>query len=157
MTVLKDYFTIDKDTLVSKAKTSLEYFIFPHLLQEKKTSLVIEFQVHSVVYLVVLQPDVVLVDGVPFLEDNLVPLGAGLGRDQLLEVSHGVVLVALDADLLPQAVVDGDLDHGDLGRVGERPQALLGGHWPFAKLIYQREFRENEAISQSRRIYLPTL
>ena len=35
--------------------------------------LVIELKVHAVVYLVVLQPDVVLEDGVPLLQHNLVP------------------------------------------------------------------------------------
>ncbi len=50
-------------------------------------------------YLVVDEGDVVLVDGVPLLQHDLVPLGAGLRRDQLLQVSYGVVLVALDANL----------------------------------------------------------
>ena len=35
--------------------------------------------------------------------------GAGLGRNQLLEVPDGVVFVALDADLLAKPVVDSDL------------------------------------------------
>ncbi len=35
--------------------------------------LVVELEVHAVVYLVVLQPDVVLEDGVPLLQHDLVP------------------------------------------------------------------------------------
>ena len=44
--------------------------------------LVVELQVHAVVDLVVLQLDVVLEDGVPLLQDDLVPLGASLGCKQ---------------------------------------------------------------------------
>jgi len=66
------------------------------------------------VYLVVLKLDVVLENGVPLLEYDLVPLGARLGGYELLEVADGVVLVALDANLLAQAVVARDLDHGIL-------------------------------------------
>ena len=91
--------------------------------------LVVELQVHAVVYLVVLQLDVVLEDGVPLLQDDLVPPdnidnkddnivhtnasspGSRLGRDQFLQVADGVVLVALDPHLLPQPVVDSDLYH----------------------------------------------
>ena len=40
-----------------------------------------------------------LVDDVPFLEDDLVPLGASLGRNQLLQVADSVVLVALPPHL----------------------------------------------------------
>ena len=61
--------------------------------------MVVEFQVHSVVNLVVPECDVVLEDGVPLFEDDLVPLGARLRRDQLLQVTHSVVLVALDPNL----------------------------------------------------------
>jgi hypothetical protein len=35
--------------------------------------LVVELKVHAVVYLVVLQPDVVLENGVPLLQDDLIP------------------------------------------------------------------------------------
>ena len=35
--------------------------------------MVVELEVHAVVYLVVLQPDMVLEDGVPLLQHNLVP------------------------------------------------------------------------------------
>jgi hypothetical protein len=77
----------------------------------KPASLVVELQVHPVVDLIVLELDVVLEDGVPLLEHDLVPAGARLRRDQLLEVADGVVLVALDPDLLAQAVVHRDLDH----------------------------------------------
>ena len=61
--------------------------------------------------LVILEPDVVLEDGVPLLEDNLVPAGSGLGGDELLEVADGVVFVALDSHLLAQSVINGNFDH----------------------------------------------
>lgn len=51
--------------------------------------------------LVVLEGDVILVDGVPLLDSDLIGSGAGLGRHQLLKVTDGVVLVALHPDLLP--------------------------------------------------------
>jgi hypothetical protein len=37
--------------------------------------------------------------------------GSGLSCDELLEISDGVVFVALDADLLPESIVDSDFDH----------------------------------------------
>jgi hypothetical protein len=52
------------------------------------------------VYLVVHERDVILVDCVPLFEHNLLPFCARLRRNQLLEVAHSVVLVALDADLV---------------------------------------------------------
>jgi len=63
--------------------------------------LVVQLQIHPVMDLVIFQSDVVLEDGVPLLQHDLVPLGSGLSRDQLLEVPDGVVLVALNANFLP--------------------------------------------------------
>ena len=48
--------------------------------------LVVQLEVHSVVDLVVLQRDVVLEDGVPLLQDYLVPTGARLSGDQFLKM-----------------------------------------------------------------------
>ena len=73
--------------------------------------LIVELKVHAIVDLVVDECDVVLVDSVPLLQDNLVPFGARLSRDQLFEVAHGVILVALDPHLLAQTIVDCDLNH----------------------------------------------
>lgn len=61
--------------------------------------------------LVVLERDVVLVDGVPLLDADLLRPSAHLRRHQLLQVPHRVVLVALDADLFAQAVVQNHLNH----------------------------------------------
>ncbi len=44
--------------------------------------LVVQFQVHSVVNFVVLQGDVILVDGVPLLKDNLLPVSSRLSGNQ---------------------------------------------------------------------------
>ena len=50
-----------------------------------------------------------LVDGVPLLEDDLVPLGARLRRYQLLQVPHGVVLVAFHPHLIRFSPLISDL------------------------------------------------
>ncbi len=73
--------------------------------------LIVELQVHAVVDLVILELDVVFENGVPLLEHDLVEPRPGLGGDELLQVANRVVLVALDADLLSQSVVNGYLDH----------------------------------------------
>lgn len=78
---------------------------------EVQCLLIVELKVHAVMYLVVPEGDVVLEDGVPLLEDNLVPACAGLGRDELLEVSNSVVGVALDTHLFSEPVVARDLNH----------------------------------------------
>ena len=79
--------------------------------------MVIKFKVHSVLNFVVFQCDVILVNDIPFLQHDLVVVGAGLGRDEFLEVANGVGRVALDPDLFAQPVVAGDFDHG---RVDDR-------------------------------------
>lgn len=61
---------------------------------------VVELETHAVVDLVILEGDVVLVDVVPLLDAELLRSRARLRRDELLQVADGVVLVALDADLL---------------------------------------------------------
>jgi hypothetical protein len=61
--------------------------------------------------LVVPEGDVVLVDVVPLLDADLLGARARLRRHQLLEVADGVVLVALDAHLLAETVVQHHLDH----------------------------------------------
>jgi hypothetical protein len=59
------------------------------------------------VYLVVFQCDVILVHVVPLLDADLLGPGADLRRDELLEVTDGVVL----------AVCEGGGDGGELGTV----------------------------------------
>ena len=73
--------------------------------------IIIHLQAHSVVDLVVGESDVVLEDRRPLLEPDLVGPRAGLRGRELLQVADGVVLVALDSDLLAEAVVEDDLDH----------------------------------------------
>lgn len=81
-------------------------------MQTRPTFLVVvELEAHAVVDLVVAEGDVVLVDGVPLLDADLLGPGARLRRHELLEVADGVVLVALDPHLLPQPVVEHHLDH----------------------------------------------
>ena len=55
--------------------------------------LVVQLEVHSVVDLVVLQRDVVLEDGVPLLQDYLVPTGARLSGNQFLKMLWGQKLL----------------------------------------------------------------
>lgn len=69
---------------------------------------------------------VVLEDGVPFFEHDLVPAGAGLSCNQLLQVPDRVLGVAFHPDLLPQAVVTDDLDHG--WETGKK-NGKRGGMW----------------------------
>lgn len=47
--------------------------------------MVVKLEVHSVVDFVVLEGDVILEDGVPLLQDDLLPPGASLGCDQFLQ------------------------------------------------------------------------
>ena len=61
--------------------------------------------------LVCLESDVILEDGVPLLQHDLVPPGSGLSCNQFLEISDGVVFVALDAHLLTQTIIHSDLNH----------------------------------------------
>lgn len=50
----------------------------------------------------------VLVDGVPLLQDDLFRRSSDLGGDELLEVADGIVGLALDAHLLAETVVAND-------------------------------------------------
>lgn len=72
---------------------------------------VVELEAHAVVDLVVLECNMVLVDVVPLLDTDLVGTGTSLGGDELLEVSDGIVVVALHPHLLPQAIVQHHLYH----------------------------------------------
>ena len=67
-------------------------------------------------YLVVFQCDVVLVHVVPLLDADLLGPGADLRRDELLEVTDGVVL----------AVCEGGGDGGELGTVRFGRSGRLG-------------------------------
>jgi hypothetical protein len=77
---------------------------------------VVHLQAHAVVYLVVFQCDVILVHVVPLLDADLLGPGADLRRDELLEVTDGVVL----------AVCEGGGDGGELGTVRFGRSGRLG-------------------------------
>ena len=68
-------------------------------------SAVVELEAHAIVYLVVLESDVVLVDCVPFLNPDLLGPSTRLSRNELLQITDGVIFVALHPDLLPQPIV----------------------------------------------------
>lgn len=72
---------------------------------------VVELEAHAVVDLVVLKGDMVFVDVVPLLDPDLVGPGSSLSGDELFEVSDGVVVVALNPNLLPQSIVQHHLYH----------------------------------------------
>lgn len=72
---------------------------------------VVEFETHAVMDLVILESDVILVYGVPLLDADLVGSCARLSRHQLLQVADGVIVVALHAHLLPQSIVQNHLNH----------------------------------------------
>lgn len=77
----------------------------PHL------SIVVELEAHAIMNLVILEGDVVLVDGVPLLNPDLLGPSTRLRGDKLLQVADCVVIVALHSDLLPQTVVQHHLNH----------------------------------------------
>ncbi len=72
---------------------------------------VVKLETHAVVDLVILESDVILVDGVPLLDPNLVCSRARLSRHQLLQIPDGVVIVALHPNLLPQTIVQHHFYH----------------------------------------------
>ena len=55
--------------------------------------------------------DTVLKNHEPLVQNDLVPVGARLGCDQLLEIPAGVSSPVFMADLLPQVVVAANLNH----------------------------------------------
>lgn len=69
------------------------------------SSLVIQFKVHPVMYFIVTNGDVILEDGVPLLEHNLVPSGARLRSNQLLEVANGVIWIAFDSNFFAESII----------------------------------------------------
>ena len=97
--------------------------------------IVVELQAHAVMDLVILERDVVLVHRVPLLDAQLLRARAGLRGEQLLEVANGVVLVALDADLLAQPVVADDLDHVQMRAWASRPASQLQAPSFFSRLV----------------------
>ena len=72
---------------------------------------VVELKAHAVVNLVVPEGDVVLVDCIPLLDADLIGPRAGLSGHKFLEVSDGVVVVALHPNLLSQPIVQHHLYH----------------------------------------------
>eukprot|EP00243_Klebsormidium_subtile_P004236 TRINITY_DN18067_c0_g1_i1.p1 TRINITY_DN18067_c0_g1~~TRINITY_DN18067_c0_g1_i1.p1 ORF type:complete len:161 (+),score=5.10 TRINITY_DN18067_c0_g1_i1:275-757(+) len=72
---------------------------------------VVQFQAHPIVNLIVSQCYVIFVDGVPLLYPDLFWSCARLSGHQLLQVPYRVILVALDPHLLPQPVVQNDFNH----------------------------------------------
>jgi len=67
--------------------------------------MLVHFQTHAVVNLIVRERDVVLVDRVPFLELDLRVIRAGLGTDELLQVADGVVWTALHTNFTAETVI----------------------------------------------------
>jgi hypothetical protein len=74
---------------------------------------VVQLEVHAIMHLIVCQRNVVFVDGVPFLNADLLWPRASLCCHQLLQVPDRVVFIALHADLLAQAIVEDYLNHAD--------------------------------------------
>ena len=74
---------------------------------------VVKLKPHPVVNFVVFQGDVVLVYVVPLLNAELFRPRACLRGDEFLQVTDGVVLVALDADLLSLRRKGRTLDDGE--------------------------------------------
>ena len=72
---------------------------------------VVQFEAHPIVDLVVRESDVIFVDRMPLLDADLLWPGPRLCCHQLLQVANGVVLIALHPNLLPQPVVQHHLDH----------------------------------------------
>jgi hypothetical protein len=70
-----------------------------------------QFQTHPIVNFVIFQGDVVLVDGVPLLDLEFFRARPELRGRQLFEIPNRVVGVALDANFLPQAIVQDHFDH----------------------------------------------
>lgn len=128
------------------------------------TSVVVQLQSHAVVYLVIGQRYVILVDGVPeavreektrmdsapLLYANLLRTCSSLCSDEFLQVSHGIVLaetrqwievsvlrrglLALHADLLPQSIIQNDFDHF----------AIMRSLWRFqSDAVLRRRFNVN--------------
>ena len=81
----------------------------------QRAVLTIQLQAHAVVDLVVLQSDVVLVDGVPFLNPQLLRPRTRLRREELLQITDRIIFVAFDANLFAEAVI--------ANSVGARQQA----------------------------------
>lgn len=73
--------------------------------------LVVELQIHAIVDLIVPKCDVVLEDGVPFLQHNFIPSGPGLRRNQFLEVTDGILCIAFHPHFFAQTVVANDFNH----------------------------------------------
>ncbi|CAH0374783.1 unnamed protein product [Pelagomonas calceolata] len=93
-------------------------------LSRRRGLVVVQLEAHAVVDLVVLERDVVLEDGVPLLDADLLGPGAALRRDELFQVADRVVLVALHPNLLAEAVVADDLDHFSCSGDGARRRLM---------------------------------
>lgn len=52
---------------------------------------IVHLKAHPIVNLIVIQGNVILIDGVPFLQHNLLGCGSNLRRNQLLDVSNQVI------------------------------------------------------------------
>jgi len=83
---------------------------FDEFIQPREL-LVVEFQIHSIVDLIIFKRDVILVDSVPFFQYDFFPTSSSLGGNQLLQVSDGVIRIAFNTNFLTQAVVTRDFNH----------------------------------------------
>ena len=79
-------------------KTAQFVLVFEEVEETKSVKLtlvVVELEAHAIVNLVILESDVVFVDVGPLLDPNLVGPCNSLSRYKLLEITYGVILVAL--------------------------------------------------------------
>jgi len=76
-----------------------------------KESVVVEFKTHSIFDFVIFEGDLIFVDCVPLLNSKFFRAGACLSRDNTLEITHGVIRVALDTNFLAETVIEDDLNH----------------------------------------------
>jgi hypothetical protein len=85
----------------------------PNLLGIRKTKL--EEQQpgagHQQLQLTILYSDVILEDGVPLLENNLLTPCSSLCRNEFLEIPDRIILVTFDPDLLSQPIVTSYFNH----------------------------------------------
>lgn len=83
-------------------------------------SVIVHFQTHPVLDLVVSQSDVVLIDDIPLLQSDLLRPSPNLRRNQLLELQNSVSGTAFDALPLSHSVIYHNLNQNwSVGVMGE--------------------------------------
>ena len=74
--------------------------------------IVVQFQSHAIVDLVVLEGDVVFVYSVPFLNPDLFRTRTRLSCDQFLQITYRIIFIAFYTNFLTQTVITDYFDHG---------------------------------------------